>query len=800
MGKGLHRLGAFAFAHPWRVIAVWVVIITGLGFSAAHFYKAPSSNISIPNTEAQRAIDRLGALFPNSGVGSGRLVFKAHNNKTIADLKPQITALSDTVSHVEGVSQVVSPFTNAQFISKSGDIAYTQVQLDKAFGSIDNKTYADVDAAVAAARSSDLQVELGGDLVNQVPGDILGVGEIVGVGLALLVLLLTLGSLIAAGMPIVTALIAVAATTAGLFSLSQVLDINSTTPVMAIMLGLAVGMDYSLFIVNRYRTYVLDGYDYKDAVGRAIGTAGNAVIFAALTVVIALSALSVVGVPFLTVMGLTGAAAVATAALVAITLIPALLRFAGPRVFTRGTRKKVVASQGQKGAVAPVSGKIWLAWGKVVTARPWVTLLIAIPVIAALAWPVGHLKLGLATAEYASPEKTERRAYDLLTEGFGAGFNGPLVVVVEGLPKVSAADEEAVRQPAMAQYEKQVAEATAQAQTEFQQALANAQTPAERAALQQQAAAQQAEGQQQQQAALAQIDATVKQYAKYVELKKVADGLAKLGDVQQALPALVLDNGTAGAIQITPKSGPSADETASLIDKIRDPATRRQVTSNTNVTFAVTGTTAMQEDINSKLSAALPKYLAIIVGLSLLLLLVAFRSILVPIKATLGYLLSVAAMFGAIVMVFQWGWLGITNEPGPIMGFIAILATGLLFGLAMDYEFFLVSSMHEAYEHDAMHPKEAVVSGFGIGSKVVTAAAAIMTSVFAGFISNGEVSIQVIGFGLAVGVFVDAYIVRMTIVPAVMTLLGKAAWWLPRWLDELLPHVSIEGEDAPRKS
>lgn len=802
MGRGLHKLGDIAFAHPWRVLAVWAVVIALLAFSAVEFFKAPSSNISIPNTEAQQAIDRMGELFPNAGQGSGRIVFKAHDGKTIGDVRGAIETLVDEVSKVEGVTQAVSPFVDAQFVAKSGDIAYAQVQLEKSFGAVDDITYEGVDAAVQKARDAnpELQIELGGDIVNQVPGEILGVGEIVGVGVALLVLFMTLGSLVAAGMPIATALVAVGVTIAGLFSLSQLIDINSTTPVMAIMLGLAVGIDYALFIINRYRTLVLGGLDYREAAGRAAGTAGNAVVFAALTVVIALAALSIVGIPFLTVMGLTGAASVAVAALVAITLIPAMLRLAGPYLFSRKNRQKVVKAQGAKGKVAAHSGKFWYNWGHLVTARPWLTLLIAIPLLAVIAWPVHDLKLGLSTAEFANEEKTERRAYELLEQGFGAGFNGPLAVVVEGMPAVTDADKATVRAAAMAELSQQMEVAALAQQTQFENMMAEAQTPEQMYAVQAQIAEAQVAGEAQKQAALARIDSTVEQYAKYAQLKKIADAVATLDNVQTATPALVTDQGKEGLLQIIPKSSPSSTDTVALIETLRDQAIWGEVSDVDGLTMAVTGSTAMQEDVNARLSAALPKYLGIIVGLSLILLLLAFRSVVVPLKATLGYLLSVAAMFGAMVAVFQWGWFGIADAPGPIMSFIAILGAGLLFGLAMDYEFFLVSSIHEAYEDDPKHPKKAVVEGFGVGSKVVAAAAAIMVSVFAGFITNHEVAISAIGFGLAVGVFVDAYVVRMTIVPAVLSILGKAAWWLPSWLDRWLPHISIEGEDVSEKA
>lgn len=798
MGKFLHRLGAFAFAHPWQVIGSWVVILAILGFTAATFMQPASQSISIPGTKAQVAIDRANELFPGGGKGTGRIVFQAQNGTTIEENEQAITALLDKVEQTEGVAQVAGPFDDASFIAENGTIAYAQVQLDSAQGSTSKETISSVESAIDTTRSDDLRVEMGGDLINQAPGEILGIGEVAGVLFALVVLVITLGSLVAAGMPLVTALLGIGISMAGLFSLSQVITINTTTPVLAIMLGLAVGIDYSLFIINKYRNNLLEGYSYKDASARSVGKAGSAVVFAAATVVIALASLSIVNIPFMTNMGLAGAASIAVAALVAISVTPALLGVAGKHVVGRKTRVRVEAAQAKASRESAIDlvkqTSSWYKWGAFISRHPVPILLSAIALVAVIALPARDLTLGLPTDQYASSDTTQRQAYDLLSEGFGAGFNGPLTVVVEGLPAVSQADKDAVRSQAMSAYEQKVASATAQQQAAFQQKLASATTPEEQYALQQEAAAAQAAGQQQQVAALAQIDQTVEQYAKYVQLRLVANKVAKLDNVQQVMPALVVDNGTAGIIQVIPKSAPADQATKDLITSLRDPAIQATVSDSGDVTFAVTGSTALQEDISAKLATALPQYLLVVIGLSLILLILAFRSILVPLKATLGFLLSVLAMFGALVIAFQWGWFGITDAPGPIVSFLPIISIGILFGLAMDYEFFLVSGMHEAYGK-TKDAKQSVVNGFAVGSKVVTAAAVIMVSVFAGFITNHDSTIQAMGFALAVGILVDAFIVRMTIVPAIMTLLGKSAWWLPSWIDRWLPHVSIEGDE-----
>lgn len=790
LAKQLHKLGAFSYTHPWRVVSGWVIIMALLGFGASQFYTSPSSDISIPGTQGQETIDRVAEIFPEGGGGSGRIVFHAKDG-TINDYKSEITSLITKVNTVAGVAQTVSPFQDASFISQDKTIAYSQVQLDQQVGSIDVATLSDVEQIVKASDTKSLQIEIGGGLVSSAPGEIIGAGEIIGVAVALLVLVITLGSLIAGGMPILSALTAIGVSMASLFSLSKLVDINSTTPVLAVMLGLAVGIDYSLFIVNKYRTLVIGGLGQKVAAARALGTAGNAVVFAAFTVIIALAALTVVKIPFMTTMGLAGAASIAVAAIVSLTLTPALMGIAKEKIFTKKQRSTKVMKQAKKAITDHNS--LWYRWGSAITRRPIPVLLLAIIAVGIVATPALSLRLGLPTDEYASSDSTERKAYDLLSDGFGVGFNAPLIVLVEGLPKVSQADKDTVRSAALKEYNTQSAAAVKKQQALFQQQSQAATTPAEQAALQQSIQQAKISGAAQQKAAMAKIDTNVEMYAKYVQLNKIVGNIRSLKNVEQVQPALVNKDGTAGIVQVIPKTAPAASETADLITTLRRDDTTVTTAGKSKVRLAVTGSAALEGDINKKLSDALPLYLLTIVGLSFILLLIAFRSILVPIKATLGYVLSVLAMFGAIVAVFQWGWFGISDAVGPIVSFVPIIAAGILFGLAMDYEFFLVSGMHEAF-HNTKDAKKSVVEGFGAGAKVVTAAAIIMVSVFSGFIFSSESVIQSIGFGLAVGILIDAFIVRMTIVPAVMTLLGKSAWWLPMWLDKRLPHVSIEGE------
>lgn len=778
MGEQLRKLGESMFKLKWWPLSVWAIILVALAIVATQVGFNTTSEISIPGTKAQQTLTRFNDLFPDTGAQSAKIVIETPAGKTITDFSDDINELSAEVAGVDGVTRAVTPFENPAAISEDKTIGFITVQMksDGDSSQLSDETIKGVQDAVDGARVDGLTIAVGGDLVKQELGEVLGISEITGLVIALVVLLVTFGSLIAAGMPLVTAVIAVGVSILGLFSLSRTIDLTNTAPVLAVMLGLAVGIDYSLFIINRYRTYVIDGYDTLTAAGKAISTAGSAVVFAAATVVIALAALSVVQIPFMTVMGLAAAATVAIAALVAITLIPALLGIFGLHLFSRKTQKAIKEQQ-KKGIVhhEDVSHKtMWYRLGERITKYRKSFLFAAIAIVALLAWPMSHLQLGLPTDETAAKGTSQRQAYDLLAKGFGAGYNGPLVLVVEGLPGASDSDKAAVRQSILTQYQNQLQLKAQELGVSVEQ-LQMAMTP------------------EQQVAAQAELEKQVEQYAPYYQLQRIADRITELDGVDQAQAALVTENGAKGVIQVTPTTGPSDDATKNLVEHLRESGVQKEITQSDAVTFGVTGTTAIQIDINKKLADAMPVYLSVVVGLSFIILMIAFRSVLIPIKATLGFLLSVAAMFGALVAVFQWGWLGITDAPAPIVSFIPIIAIGILFGLAMDYEFFLVSGMQEAFHH-SKKAKQAVVDGFAIGSRVVVAAALIMVSVFAGFIGNHDSTIQSIGFALALGVVVDAFIVRLVIVPIVMSYMGKAAWWLPKWLDKILPHISIEGK------
>ncbi|WP_329279663.1 MMPL family transporter [Streptomyces sp. NBC_00691] len=713
MATFLYKLGRSAFRRRRLVALLWVALLAVAGIGAATAPVATSSSFSIPGTEAQRAFDLLEERFPGAGAdgATARVVFQAPEGQKMTDPAHKAVVEETVAALKSGSDQIVSvtdPYTG-QAVSQNGSTAYVSVAYKVNAMELTDETREALTQAGHNAQGKGLTVEVGGDALQTMPET--GSGEIVGVVIAGIVLVLTFGSLVAAGLPLLTAIIGVGIGVSSITALASVLDLGSTTSTLAMMIGLAVGIDYALFIVSRYRAELAEGREKEDAAGRAVGTAGSAVVFAGLTVVIALVGLAVVNIPMLTKMGFAAAGTVVIAVLIALTLIPALLGFAGDKVIGRKQRK--AAKAGTVGSAKNEKPNGGTRWARFVIRRPVMVLLIGVLGLGAIALPAASLEMGLPDDGVKPTSTTERRAYDALSDGFGPGFNGPLLVVVDG-DKATA--DRAV--------------------------------------------------------------STIK-------------GLEGWAAVTPATPNKA---GDAAMITVVPKDRPSSGATETLVHDIRN-ATGDDV--------LVTGATAMNIDFSQKMNDALVPYLALVVGLAFLLLTVVFRSILVPLKAALGFLLSVVAALGAVVAVFQWGWLGSlfgVEQTGPIMSMMPIFMVGVVFGLAMDYEVFLVTRMREAYVHGE-RPGEAIVTGFRHSARVVTAAAVIMIAVFSGFIGMTDQMIKMIGFGLAVAVLFDAFVVRMAIVPAVLALLGHKAWWLPKWLDRILPNVDVEGEglakDAP---
>ncbi|MGW1615940.1 MMPL family transporter [Streptomyces sp. NPDC002285] len=726
MATFLYKLGRLAFRRRHFVALIWVALLTLAGVGAASAPAAGTTSFSIPGTEAQKAFDLLEQRFPGMSAdgATARVVFKAPDGQKMTDAGNKAT-VEDTVKELSDGSEVASvadPYT-AQAVSKDGTVAYASVKYDVSGMELQDSSRDALEDAAQDARDAGLTVEIGGDALQTVPHT--GATEIIGIGVAAVVLVITFGSLIAAGLPLLTALIGVGIGISTITALASTLELGSTTSTLAMMIGLAVGIDYALFIVSRYRAELAEGREREEAAGRAVGTAGSAVVFAGLTVVIALVGLSVVNIPMLTKMGIAAAGTVVIAVLIALTMIPALLGYAGKKVQPAGKKSrwlggKRAAKKAASGSEAgrPAKPNLGTRWASFVVRRPIAILLLGVVGLGAAAIPATSLELGLGDDGSQPTSTTQRRAYDLLSDGFGPGFNGPLMVVVDAQ---GSGDPDAA-------------------------------------------------------------------------FKQVGDDIKGIKNVVAVTPATPNKAGDTATITVIPDAKPSSVTTEDLVHAIRDEGA--EVKADTDATVLVTGSTAMNIDVSEKLNDALLPYLALVVGLAFLLLIVVFRSILVPLKAALGFLLSVMAALGAVVAVFQWGWfaglLGV-EETGPVMSMMPIFMVGVVFGLAMDYEVFLVTRMHEAYVHGEK-PSQAVVTGFKYGARVVSAAAVIMMAVFAGFIGSSESMVKMIGFGLAIAVFFDAFVVRMAIVPAVLALLGKKAWWLPKWLDRALPNVDVEGE------
>ncbi|HEY6775196.1 MAG TPA: MMPL family transporter [Thermoleophilaceae bacterium] len=705
MSSYLYRLGRWAFRRRRVVLGFWLALLVGMGVLSQAVKKDTNDAFNVPGTESQRALDLLDEKFPGSGGATARIVFAAPEGHTLDE--PQYRKVVDpTVERAQAVPQSVT--TGEQFLrgftpSKDKTIGFADLHFAVPVEDLKDSTKEALERVADPARKAGLEVEFSGGVISTSEEET-SAGEQIGVLVAFIVLLVSFGSALIAGLPLVTAIIGVAIGLSGIFALTAVTELNSTAPTLATMLGLAVGIDYALFIVSRHRQQLADGLDPAESVARATATAGSAVVFAGVTVLIALVGLLVVGIPFLSVMGLAAAGTVAIAVLIALTLLPALLGFAGKR-----------AGRGRRPATGATAG---LRWAQFVTRRPLVAIGAVIAVLAAVALPALDLRQGLPDDSIKPKDTTERRSYELLTQGFGPGFTGPLTTVIDFGGRE---DAKAIAQDA-------------------------------------------------------------------------AKELRDFPGVAAASDPVFNESGQVAIIIVTPTGSPSSDATKDLVARMRD--TAADIRHDSGINAMVTGTTAINIDTSDKLTAALPVFLVLVVGLALLLLTLVFRSIPVPLKAAAGFLLTIAASLGAVCWIFQQGNLAdvlAVSATGPIVSFLPVLMIAILFGLAMDYEVFLVSRMRESYVHTG-RAREATVSGFQASARVVTAAALIMIAVFSGFIVSNDVVIKSIGFALAFGVLVDAFLVRMTLVPAVLALLDRRAWWLPRWMDRRMPNLDIEGE------
>lgn len=856
MAELLHRLGSFAARRAWTVIVAWAVI---LGVVVGGFligFKGLSSSFDIPGTASGDVIAELQGELPDFAGASGAVVFRTDDGSALTEAqKTAISALVASADALPDVARVTDPFTAQQQLedqrqqvadgrqkldearaqAESGrqqldagaaQLESGQQQLDQGRAQVEasplpaaqkQARLAALDAqqqqidqqrsaleqqqtqlteGLAQIDAQQTQLEDGSELlgfadairlvsqdgstaivnvsfdkprlelteaskeavvehftadsvagvdvafnteISQGVPEIFGVGEVVGVAIAGIVLVVVLGSLLAASFPIVTALIGVAIGAMATLSFSGVIQMASVTPFLGVMLGLAVGIDYALFILYRHRRQLLAGADVRDSIGLANGTAGNAVVFAGSTVIVALLALNITGIPFLGLMGTAGAVSVLVAVLIAVSLTPALLGLAGLRILSRSARARaaaaaadhartvsVAAAEHPRRAARVQTGPVAAA-GRAVrpmsTVRAVVTMLVATVALLVVAIPALSMRLGLPDGGSEAEDSTGYKAFTWSEEAFGAGSNAPLLVTAALPAGTAEADVQGL-----------------------------------------------------------QLD--------------VARELFSQDDVVAVAPVAVSDDRTLAAFQVIPAEGPNAVSTDQLVRDLR-----ALPPVNGDIDLGVAGAAAINIDISEGLADVLPIYLVVVVGLSFLIMVMVFRSLLVPLIATLGFVLSLFATYGAVTAVFQWGWLGElfgVHNPGPILSFLPVILVGILFGLAMDYQLFLTTGMREAWAHGAP-PRLAVAQGFRAGRTVVIAAAIIMISVFSGFITSEAVIIKSFGLGLGLGVLFDAFIVRMLLMPAIMHLLGGAAWWLPKWLDRIVPNVDVEGAALERR-
>jgi len=709
------RLARWVVHHRALAIGGWVALLVALLALSAGAGTRYAETFSLPHTESQRAYDLLKKEFRGQSGDSDQIVLHARQG-TIAGHAAQVDAMLARVARLPHVSSV-----SRTTVSSDGSIAFATVSYDERANVLPR---ADVQRLIDTARSiatPALQVELGGNAIEQVQQQSFGTASAIGLTAAVIVLLLTFGSLVAMGMPIVTAVLGLGTAIGLIGLLTHVLDVPSISTELAAMVGLGVGIDYALFIVTRFREAYRGGASVEDAVVTAMDTAGRAVLFAGTTVIIAVLGMCLLGVSFLYGLSIATALGVLMTLLASLTLLPALLSRFGTRVGRLGRRARRAADQN---GAPHVQDRGWTAWARLIERRPWPALLVGLAIVVTLAIPALSMRLGQSDAGNDVTSHTTRRAYDLLAQGFGKGFNGPLQIVAD-LP----ADPAAAR------------------------------------------------------AALAKARATL----------AITPGVAHVGT---PLPS---PNGRTATLLAFPRSAPQAAATTDLVNRLRDSALP-PVERATGTTLLVAGSTAIGIDFSRVLASKLPLFIGVVVGLAALLLLIVFRSLVIPLQAAVMNLLSIGASLGVAVAVFQYGWLSsaVGVQAGPIDAFIPVMLFSIVFGLSMDYEVFLVSRIHEEWVRRG-DARRAVVEGLAKTGRVITAAAAIMICVFLAFALNDDRAVKLFGASFAVAVFIDAFVVRSLLLPALLQLLGRRTWWLPAALDRRMPHLAIEPPVLPQE-
>jgi putative drug exporter of the RND superfamily len=695
--------------HPWRTLAIWLVVIVGVAFSAGTFGGKLSNDITIPGSDAQKAVDLLEERFPERSGDSTQVVFYSEDGLNDAEAKQAIHDAGEAAAEIEGVISVGDPYTQkGGALSKDGTIGFFDVQFDKPGYEVEAADVEQLEDDVRAAAGDTVHVELGGAVMDSVMVES-HTSEAIGLLAAVIVLLAVLGTAVAMAIPLTLAIVSVGIGMSLLTLLAALVSVNNVTPILAVMIGLGVAIDYALFIVMRFRQELSEGSEPVEAATTAVATAGRAVIFAGTTVAISISGLAVIGIPFVAIMGFGTALAVVVSVASAITILPAVLGKLGHRI----DKAKVPFTKPHEGTEAQHNTAV-ARFGRLVTSHPKTAVVATLAVIATLAIPVLSMQLGTADAGTDPADTTTRKAYDLLADGFGPGFNGPLLIAVDQTADPEAAD-------------------------------------------------------------------------------KLAAAASKTEGVATVVPPIENEAGNTAQLVVYPTTSPQSTDTSDLVKTFRDdviPATL----GDSGADAHVGGTVATNDDVAAKIADTFPLFLLYVVGITFLLLTMAFRSIVVAAKAALTTLLSAAAAFGVLVAVFEWGWMSSfvgLDQSGPTSSFLPVIVLSILFGLSMDYEVFLASRIREEYVHGG-NAHRAINDGVAAVGRVIIAAALIMGSVFWAFILTDDRVVKSFGLGLGVAILVDALIIRLILVPAVMKLLGNHAWYIPRWLDRILPNLTIE--------
>jgi RND superfamily putative drug exporter len=710
----LARLARACARHRWRTVGIWVVLAAAIVMGSVSFGGTLVDEFTIPDSDAQRATDLLEQRFPQQSGEAAQLVFAAPEGQRLdqGDMPEAVRDALVAASRIPGVEGVGNPLTDENgAVSADGRIAFADVQFSEAAFDVPTK---DVDAlerdTLAAVEGSGVQLEFTGPVIQGSEEPQTGTSEMLGLIAAIIILLVMLGSVVAAGLPIVLALVSVGLGLSLLTLAAAVTNFNTITPVLATMLGLGVGIDYSLFIVTRFREAIHDGHTPEDAAALSAATAGRAVVFAGLTVAISISALAVIGLDFITKLGLGAAITVVTAVAAAVTLLPAILSLLGPRI----DKGRIPFTKQRDASSAAAEVSLIARWGRFVTRHAAVSAVAATALIVVLALPVAGVQLGSSDAGSNPPDTTTRKAYDLLAAGFGPGFNGPLLVAVDQQDEPGAAD-------------------------------------------------------------------------------RLAAAFRDTPGVESVSGPVVNESRDTAVVTVYPTTSPQDAETQDLVKELRGDVVP-SVLGDGGATAYIGGQTAAFDDVAERIAERLPLFLLVVIGITFILMSMAFRSVVVAAKAAITTLMSAFASFGILIAVFQWGWLqGLIglDRTGPIESFLPVIVFAILFGLSMDYEVFLVSRIRELHARGSA-ARPAITRGIASIGRVVVAAALIMSVVFLSFLLGEDRIIKEFGLSLGMAILIDAFVIRLVLVPAVMHLMDERMWYMPRWLDRVLPRLTIE--------